>query len=335
MILRKWNRYAGNAPIWWKRTPGGVLARNEFFGADVSATVTLGVGAVTVVGFAPTVDVGGAVDFTATPGAGAVTVTGLAPTLAAGATAAPGAGAVTVAGQAPTLAAGASMAPGAGAVTALGRQPTVAANSTAAPGVGAVTVTGFAPTVDVAGNVTLTPGVGVVTVAGLAPVVAANSTTAPGTGTVTVVGFAPTVQVGGSVSVETGLGLVVFTGLAPQVSAANEATGPVQGGWGFQDLDQADRVARKTDEDRKRTREERKAAVLRAFDALDPKPVPVPTAATVERIAVRALDDLGIDRAAAELRRIEAMVRDLWQQRLAEIAREQEDEAIALLLLAA
>jgi hypothetical protein len=111
--------------------------------------------------------------------------------------------------------------------------------------------------------------------------------------------------------------------------------GPISGGWGFQDIRVTERATRKAEEDRKRSREERKAAVLRAFEALDPKPVPVPTAATVERIAVKALDDLGIDRAAAELRRIEAMVRDLWQQRLAEIAREQEDEAIALLLLAA
>jgi hypothetical protein len=144
----------------------------------------------------------------------------------------------------------------------------------------------------------------------------------------------PVPVVSGAAQIEVPATSYALSDFAPTLDlfAAPVVQGPIQGGWGHQDLESADRVARKADEDRKRDREERKAAVLRAFDALDPKPVAVPTKATVERIAVRALDDLGIDRAAAELRRLEAMVRDLWKQRLAEI---EEDEAIALLLLAA
>lgn len=165
---------------------------------DPNATAATATGTITVVGYAPTVDVGGAVDFTASPGVGVVTVAGLAPTLSAGATAATGAGAVTVLGRAPTVAASASMTPSTGVVTVAGFAPTVAANSTAAPGVGAVTVTGFAPTVDTAGNVTLSPDTGVVTVTGFAPTVIADVsvTVLPGVGVITIAGHAPTIDVG-------------------------------------------------------------------------------------------------------------------------------------------
>jgi hypothetical protein len=125
--------------------------------ADFAANC--GLGAITILGFAPAV-VGGT-GVTVTVGADAVTITGYQPTFGTGSgvTATPGKGAVTITGFAPAF---------------VSQPPAMA------PGLGAVTITGFAPAIVGIASVALTPATGAVSITGHAPTV-----TAPGVVAVT------------------------------------------------------------------------------------------------------------------------------------------------------
>ena len=95
----------------------------------------------------------GATDATVTPGVGSLTLTGYAPTVTAqkNITVTPGAGSLTLTGFAPTVSATQSktVLPGTGTLTITGYAPsvTVPTSVTVTPGAGALTITGYAPSV--------------------------------------------------------------------------------------------------------------------------------------------------------------------------------------------
>jgi len=95
----------------------------------------------------------GAVDATVTPGVGSLTLTGFAPTVTAqrNITVTPGAGSLVLTGRAPTVSATQSktVLPGTGTLTITGYAPsvTVPTSVSVTPGAGGLTITGYAPTV--------------------------------------------------------------------------------------------------------------------------------------------------------------------------------------------
>jgi hypothetical protein len=194
-----------------------------------NVTISTGLGAATLTGFAPSLD------FRINLATGALTATGFAPTVTTGAgvIALPGLGALTATGLAPSLDFG--IRTGLGALTATGFAPTVLTPRVVTPGVGAATLSGLAPSLDFrinlgAGALTLTglaptaiggvspfPGVGVLTATGLAPTVTAtqNKTVLPGVGAATLSGFVPTVLTPRVVT--PGVGAATLTGLVPTI----------------------------------------------------------------------------------------------------------------------
>lgn len=164
-----------------------------------AVTVTAGLGAIDLAGFAPTVQT----PRTVTPGVGALDLTGFAPVVTASdnKTVTPGVGAIDLTGFAPTVSVSSNLqvTPGVGALDLTGFAPTVQTPRVVTPGVGALDVTGFAPTATASDHKTVTPGTGAVDLAGYAPVVTAGgggaASVTPGVGEISIAGFSPTVTV--------------------------------------------------------------------------------------------------------------------------------------------
>jgi hypothetical protein len=171
-----------------------------FAAYDDTPTITVDSGAVTV-----------------TPGLGALDLTGFAPTAQTPVTVTPGVGALDLTGFAPTVQTPTQVTPGTGALDLTGFAPTVQTPVTVTPGVGTLDLTGFAPTVQT--PVTVTPGVGALDLTGFAPTVQTPTTVTPGVGALELTGFAPTVSVGGGAATVTpGVGEVILEGFAPTIS---------------------------------------------------------------------------------------------------------------------
>ena len=189
-------------------------------------TVTPGVGAATLTGFAPTVTTGSG--SSVTPGTGVATLAGFAPTVTASdhQTAATDVGVLTATGFAPVVQIGVTVTTDVGAATLAGLAPTVTAteHQTAEPGAGVATLAGFAPTVTASDHKTVTPDVGALTLVGFAPVVSAGTGAAPGAGQLLLTGFEPTVSTTANVTAEPGVGVATLVGLAPIVTASDHQT---------------------------------------------------------------------------------------------------------------
>lgn len=209
-----------------------------------------------------------------------------------------------------------------------------AGDTTVTPGAGAVAVTGFAPTLT-AGD-TLTPGAGAVTATGFAPTVAAGTTLAPGVGFVSVTGFAPTVTVAGNLELTPDAGTVSVTGFAPTITGEASAA-PVVGGGGDEDIQRQKWLAWAK---RKQARQKRKGAPRKAV------PEPLVQEALIEPESEPVAPDLSGALLAANLARVRAAqveqgARDAAMAatvsalaEAARLAREEEEEDLAVLLMA-
>lgn len=194
-----------------------------------------GFGALTLVGFAPTLQL----PVSVSPGAGSVFVDGFAVTIQQPTVVTPGVGLLVLSGFAPTEQLPVSIALGFGALSVSGFAPTIQTPDTVTPGVGALTVAGFNPTLQrpvtigpalgslslsgfaiaIQIPVTLSPGLGQLAIAGFSPVLQLPETVAPGAGSLVVSGFAPTIDlpVSSAVTVAPDVGDLVVTGYAPTV----------------------------------------------------------------------------------------------------------------------
>lgn len=193
--------------------------------AGSGATVTPGVGALALVGLAPSV----VVDRIAQPSAGTLVLAGLAPSVTVNRIAQPDAGALVLAGLAPTVAATANhtAAPGAGTLSLAGLAPSLVVNHLLQPGAGALTLNGLAPTA-VLGTV-VQPSAGTLALAGLAPSVLINRIAQPGAGALVLAGLAPTVVATDNHVVEPGAGALVLAGQQPAaVTGGNAVAQPEQ-----------------------------------------------------------------------------------------------------------
>jgi len=210
--------FTGTTITWGSTSSGlwGALAV-ELDASGSGTTVTPGVGALTLTGFAPTVLTPQKV----LPGVGQLTLTGFAPTVLTPRLVQPGVGQLTLTGFAPTVLTPRLVQTGLGQLTLTGFAPTVViapvgSSVLAQPGVGQLTLTGFAPTVLTPQKVL--PGVGALTLTGFAPTVLTPQKVQPGVGALTLTGFAPTVLT--PRTVQTGLGALTLTGFAPTVVVA-------------------------------------------------------------------------------------------------------------------
>lgn len=169
--------------------------------AASGTTVTPGVGALALVGYAPTIAV--TLNVNLTPSVGALTLVGLAPTIQTPVVVLPATGALTLVGLAPTVQTPVILTPGVGALTLSGLAPTVQTPRTVTPDVGALTLVGLAPTVSVSvgANINVTPDVGVLTLTGLAPTVQTPRNLTPDVGALVLAGLAPTVTTTANVTV--------------------------------------------------------------------------------------------------------------------------------------
>lgn len=180
-------------------------------GTGGGTSVTTGLGALSITGYAPTITAPRAV----TTGVGALTVTGLAPTVTVQQRVTAGLGALTVTGLAPTVSLSTAVATGVGALTVAGLAPTITAQTSVSTGVGALSITGQAPTVQVTEQGTIVPGTGVLAITGHAPTVTQQITVSPAVAALALTGLAPTLQVVSDTTVTTGLGALTIAGYAP------------------------------------------------------------------------------------------------------------------------
>jgi hypothetical protein len=187
-------------------------------------SVTPGVGALTLTGFAPAVSVSNNQNVAA--GVGALALAGFSPTVSVSnnQNVLAGVGAVTATGFAPTVSTPQSVGAGVGALTLSGFAPTVSAGTTIPLGVGALSLSGFAPTISVSSHQNVLAGVGSVLATGFAPTIATPRNVLAGTGALSATGFAPTVFASNALNVPIALGALVMTGFAPAYSSGPAVT---------------------------------------------------------------------------------------------------------------
>lgn len=216
---------------------GGALTDHNEVGIELDASgpsLTPGLGALTITGFAPTPQLTPAGGFHSwpalwpygfgvstsgtniTPGLGQLAITGYAPTTSLTITS--GLGALTISGQVPTIDLG--ITPGLGQLTFTGLVPSVSAteNVFISSGLGDLVLTGFAPAVSATANGSINTGLGELTIAGQIPTVGAtdNHFVSPGLGELVITGLSP--QVGANPNITPDVGLLVLTGFAPTAS---------------------------------------------------------------------------------------------------------------------
>lgn len=135
---------------------------------------------------------------TATPDVGALTLEGFAPTIQTPRTVQTGLGELTLTGFAPVVTASnhITVQPQPGDLVLGAFAPTILTPRTVTPGVGDLVLTGFAPTVTVRVNTNVEPGAGALSLTGFAPSVSATAHVAvtAGTGALVFTGFAPDVE---------------------------------------------------------------------------------------------------------------------------------------------
>lgn len=240
--------------------PCGVLGFQIMQSAN--QTVSAGVGALDMAGFAPTITTSS--NQIASAGAGALDLTGLAPTVTASdhQTVLPGVGALDMIGFAPTVTAGSGTAvnAGLGALDMTGFAPVVSVsdNQIVSAGLGALDMTGLAPTVTASDHQTVSAGLGSLDMTGFSPNATASDhqTVLAGLGSLDLAGFAPMAVIGNVVYVDVGsldmagfaavvtasnnqivsagLGALDLTGLSPTVTASDHQT--VSAGLGSLDM---------------------------------------------------------------------------------------------------
>lgn len=175
-------------------------------------TVSLGVGAATLTGFAAVIGL----PVTVVAGLASASAVGFTPTISEPITAQPGVGSSTATAYAPTVGLPITLTPGTGAVDVTGWLATVQTPTVVQPGVGLATGTALAPTIGV--PVTVTPPLASADLAGLAPTVGVPLTVNPGLGVGVTTGFAASVDTGATgVTVLPGTGVGAYDGLSPAV----------------------------------------------------------------------------------------------------------------------
>lgn len=92
------------------------------------------------------------------------------------------------------------------------------------PGVGSITITGYAPTIAQGANQSILPAVGSLTIMGYAPTLAqtANQSVLPSAGSLAITGYAPSVSQPHSVA--PAAGIIAITGYAPTVTQATSSS---------------------------------------------------------------------------------------------------------------
>lgn len=184
-----------------------------------------GVGAVTVEGYPPSLDVALAIGF------GEATLEGFAPTVeqTANQWIDAGAGTLTVEGFAPSLAESTINAPvpGTATLTVEGFAPNVAVNGAVAIGLGEITAEGFAPNVAQTIETILFAGAGALTAEGFAPSVAATESQWIVFGTpddYQLGGYAPELLQQGSFNISLTPGALTLEGFSPEIGPTRKRT---------------------------------------------------------------------------------------------------------------
>lgn len=147
---------------------------------------------------------GGPANTPINPGAGAVTIIGYAPTVTrtANQSLTPNAGSIVVTGYAPTISQPQSITAGAGTITITGYAPTITQGITTniVPSVGSITITGYAPSLAQTANQAVSPNAGSMVITGYAPVITQQSLSPnliPAAGQITIIGYAPDIYQSG------------------------------------------------------------------------------------------------------------------------------------------
>ena len=190
--------------------------------ASANTLIPAGLGALVVTGFAA------ALKYAVNVGLAALSLSGFAPTVAVSnnIVVTPGVSAPVFAGQSPAVVIGAAtvIQPGTASVTFSGQAPTLLVTVTIPTGLGQPVVTGLAPTALVSNNITVLPGLGTPVFAGIAPNVVASISASPGFGQVSFGGLAPSAVLSNNQIATAGLGQVTFAGLSPTVTVASSAS---------------------------------------------------------------------------------------------------------------
>lgn len=175
-----------------------------------TTTLTTGVGALQLAGFAPKL-----VQIVR-PGPGALVLTGIKPSLVK--IIRPGVGQLQLAGLAPRLIR--SLKPGVGQLTLAGFAPTLRTTVALKTGTGALVLVGYAPTLR--SIVRITPGAGQLQLAGFAPTLVPHVLTriTPGAGALVLTGYAPTLVPRTTAHLLTGTGALQLVGYAPSLIQA-------------------------------------------------------------------------------------------------------------------
>lgn len=191
----------------------GVLTLTGFAASVLlPISVSIGLGALDLAGFVPTVTASS--NQTVTAGFGELTVTGFEPTVSVAAdntTVETGLGALTVSGFAPVL--DFIVNPGLGELDLTGFNPVVGFHIN--PDVGVLNLTGFEPVVSVSDNISVATGTGELTLSGFA--ITTNLIVNTGFGEISINGFAPSISVSDNILAETQSGVLDLTGLSPAI----------------------------------------------------------------------------------------------------------------------
>lgn len=196
-----------------------IIEANRFTTIVANPNISVGVGELTVTGFAPTVTALSGTNVA--PGAGTLTLSGFSPTANVKYSASPGVGALSITGFAPTANVKQSAAPGVGALTITGFAPTANLKQSAAPGVGALSIAGFAPIANL--KQSAAPGFADLTIEGQVPSVTITlpGNVSPGVAALTVDAFAPTVRL--TQSAQPGVASLSITATAPTANLSQSA----------------------------------------------------------------------------------------------------------------
>ena len=195
------------------------IAIKEAAGGAVS--VTTGVGALSITGYAPTV----VTRVSVTTGVGALAITGYAPTVSVSVSntaITTGTGALSITGYAPSVSEQLRVSTGVGALSITGYAPAVSTQNRVSTGVGALAITGYAPTVKT--NASVTTGAGALAITGYAPAITAQQRISTGAGALSITGYAPTVVVSSAGAITVPAAALAITGYAPTVTEQIKVT---------------------------------------------------------------------------------------------------------------
>jgi hypothetical protein len=197
-------------------------------GFQIMDSNPIGVGALTIDGFAPTVSVGSNVNVT--PDVGSLVVTGFSPTVQTPRNINADVGAMALSGFAPTFTVtdNKNLSPGSGVLTLTGFEPaaSVTAHINLSAGVGELVLTGFDPVVSISDNKNVQPSVGVITFTGFEPTIQTPVNFNPDKGELVLTGFSPSISTSSGVSTDTGQ--LLLTGFAPTIQTT-VSVNPVNG----------------------------------------------------------------------------------------------------------